>query len=602
MLRKITGDVRRRSFIRQIPADAFLAELYCGPADPDDALRQHTRESFWSHMSLDSNESALPEAPRQATAVSVTSRGADWNVLLFYGLIALLLVPLWAFRFFPTSDGPLHVYSAVVARDYDRGDRPRFREFFERNTRMVPNWIGPHLLSFLVGVVPPEIAEKIMWSAYLILLPVGVRYALWAIRPRAASLSIVAIPFVPNACYHMGFLDFCLALSVFFFVVGYWLKHRRHFGWPQAIVLAALLLVCYFCHLVPAAMAGLFIAVLALTTGGGGIKSRLRRLAPVIAAGGPAALLAICFVLGPRPAFTLSGVQYTTLSRLGELGKFQKAFARREVLLVAINCALFAGVSIWLLWRRRGRRFIVGLDAFLLLSALCLALLLVVPDAGAGGSMLVMRLPFFVFLALVLWWGVQPLGSEAFRRLRLASTTTSVVVSLLLIASMSVSYAQVTPYLQDMETAVRRIEPNSTLMLISFGTTYAPDGQLVVHGPNVFDHGGYRQAAERGIVSVAFMLATTHYHPMRYRPGLDPGYNPVDFTGYAARIGKKIDYVLLWTGGTNPDDPRARLIRKQLQDGYDLVFTSPQTGYAKLYRRKDWSPPRDGSPAEASRL
>ncbi len=547
-------------------------------------------------MSLHTNESALSEPPRQAPAFSVTSRGADWNVLVFYGLIALLLIPLWAFRFFPTSDGPLHVYAAVVAHDYDRADRPRFHEFFEKNDRLVPNWIGPHLLSFLVGVVSPEIAEKLMWSAYLILLPVAVRYALWAIRPRAASLSIVAIPFVPNVYYHMGFLDFCLALPFFFFAVGYWVKHRRHFGWLQAIVLAAILLVCYFCHLVPTAMAGLFIAVLALTMGGGVIESRLRRLTPVVAAGAPAALLAICFVLGPRFPFKLAAFPYTTLTRLEELAKFQKAFATREVLLVAINFALFAGVSIWLLWRRRGRKFIVGLDAFLLLSALCLALLLVVPDAGAGGSMLVMRLAFFVFVALLLWWGAQPLSSEAFRRLRLTSTTTSAVVSVLLIASISVSYAKLTPYLQDMETAVRHIEPNSTLMLTTFGTTLAPNGGLVVHGPDVFTHGGYRQAAERGIVSVAFMQATTHYFSLRYRPGLDPGYNLVDFTGYADRIGKKIDYVLLWTGGTNPDDDQARSIRKQLQDGYDLVFTSPQTGYAKLYRRKDWSLPPGSTP------
>jgi hypothetical protein len=28
---------------------------------------------------------------------------------------------------------------------------------------------------------------------------------------------------------------------------------------------------------------------------------------------------------------------------------------------------------------------------------------------------------------------------------------------------------------------------------------------------------------------------------------------------------------------------------KQIQDGYDLVFRSPQTGRATLYRRKNWN-------------
>lgn len=157
--------------------------------------------------------------------------------MLFYGLIVLLLIPLWAFHYFPSQDGPAHGYVAIVVRDYDRLDRPEFREFFEKNDRSVPNWIAPHLLPILAKIFPVEVGEKILLSAYLILLPLSARYALGAIRPRTAALAITVIPFVPVFYYYMGFLDFCLSMPFFFFAVGYWLKNGavlargRRLGW-----------------------------------------------------------------------------------------------------------------------------------------------------------------------------------------------------------------------------------------------------------------------------------------------------------------------------------------------------------------------------------
>jgi hypothetical protein len=538
----------------------------------------------------DLSEFPLLELPEDASAAPDEARRADWNAILFYGLIVLLLIPLWAFPYFPSQDGPAHGYVAVVAHDYDRPDRPRFREFFERNDRFVPNWIGPHLLAVLAGMFPVEIGEKILWSAYLILLPLSARYALGAIRPRAAALAISVIPFVPNIYYHFGFLDFCLSMPFFFFTVGYWLKNRRCLGLRQVIGLAALLLVGYFCHLVPTAMAGLFVTLLALTMGGGGIKARLRRLVPVIAAGTPVTLLAICFLFSQRSSLPIQPWLYPSrLSRLKDLIRFQEAFDRRETVLVLMSLALFAGASGWLLWRRHNRRFIVGLDAFLLIAALCGALFLTAPDSGGGGIMLVVRLAMFPFLALLLWWGAQPIGSEAFRRLRLACTIVSTTVALLLIASMSMSYAQMTPYIKDIEAVTQRIDPNSTLLVRSVGLL---NERLKIHGPDVFCHSGYRQAAERGIAIVNCMPAATNYHPIRFRPGLiAEDHSQNELGAYTARTGKQIDYVLLVTGGVILDTPSTRLLFEQIGEGYDLILSSPQTGCVKLYRRKNWNRP-----------
>jgi hypothetical protein len=518
------------------------------------------------------------------------TRSIPWNTALFCGLIIATLIPLWACAHFPSQDGPSHAYAAVVEHDYNRPDRPKFREFFVLNDRIVPNWICPHLLPLLAGAFSAEAAVKIILSAYLIVLPISVRYALRSIRRRAADLAIAIFPFVPNFYYHEGFLDFCVAIPVFFIVIGYWFNHRRYWKPRHTLVLAILLFICFLCHLVPTVLAGLFLVVLALLAGGGSMRDRLRRLAPVILAGLPVALLTLWFMLDQKGESVVSGYPYPThLARLRELFRFQKAFASWESILAAANLCLFAGVSAWLLWRRRGRRLIIGADALLLLAGLCAAAFMLAPDAGAGGSLLVVRLAMPPFLALLLWWGAQPIGSAAFARLRLACTAVSTPVTILLLISTAISYHKFAPYFLDMNAAVAHIEPNSTLMYTSLSSnqTLGPDGRLLSHGPDIFMHDACQQAGQRGIAIVNSMIAITSYQGIQYRPNLNPGTDDlIEFTAHANRIGKPIDYVLVWTGGAIPDNANTRRIYQQLNDQYELVYVSPATGYARLYRHK----------------
>ena len=83
-------------------------------------------------------------------------------------------------------------------------------------------------------------------------------------------------------------------------------------------------------------------------------------------------------------------------------------------------------------------------------------------------------------------------------------------------------------------------------------------------------------------------MPITSYQGIQYRPNLSPGTDDlIEFTAHANRIGKPIDYVLVWTGGSAiPDNASTRRIYQQLGDQYDLVYVSPATGYARLYRHK----------------
>jgi hypothetical protein len=177
-------------------------------------------------------------------------RLSDGNNLFFALLIVLHLVPIYSFKYFPSCDGPAHLSNADILREYHRPDYPIFREYYVLNKNFEPNLLGHLVLVGLMYFLPMLVAEKVLLSGYVILLPISIRYALCAIRPDAGFLAVLAFPFIYNFLFHMGFYNFSYSLTMFFFVVGYWLKYREGFTPRKTVVLTILTLVLYSSHIV----------------------------------------------------------------------------------------------------------------------------------------------------------------------------------------------------------------------------------------------------------------------------------------------------------------------------------------------------------------
>ncbi|MBM3213805.1 hypothetical protein FJZ36_02670, partial [Candidatus Poribacteria bacterium] len=183
---------------------------------------------------------------------------------LFVLLIAAHLVPIWAFRYFPTQDGGEHLNNANILRRYFTAEGAHFREYFVLNLRPDPNWSGHLVLAALLTVLPAILAEKLFVSAYIVLLPVSARYALRAIRPDAGWLAVLAFPFILNFLLHMGFYNFAFSLPAFFLVVGYWMLHKECIGFRETVVFTGLSLALYFTHPVTYVMASVLVVAAGL--------------------------------------------------------------------------------------------------------------------------------------------------------------------------------------------------------------------------------------------------------------------------------------------------------------------------------------------------
>ena len=524
-------------------------------------------------------------------------RGVSGETLLFWLLVILHLAPIWAFPFIPTQDGPGHQEVAFVLRQYDQPEAGLLRQYYLPNREALPNWFVFFLMSKALAFVSVPVAEKILLTGYVLLLPLSVRYALRAIDPRAAFLAVLAFPFTFNFLFQMGFFNFCFSLPAFFFALGYWLQAPERMTLGRTCGLAALVLWVYFCH--PVTLAVTVAALLTLA----GWRALLERrqwlaaskkwlLGPILACL-PALVLMAAFV-GRRTGAKVSMLPlWVKVKHLA--GLYSLASLSRWTIPLALLLALLFYAAVLACLRARGRGpFGVG-DGFLLVAAACTVAYFAAPSELAGGGFINHRLNLFPFLALILWFG----AFEHPPRRRLWVQTAAAGIALGFLGVFAWSYARIDAGLSAIAAAGAHVEPDHTLLFLSYahqGET--ADGRPLAFRTEPFVHAGGYIGARKRMVDLSLYEAGENYFPIYFNPRLDPFRHlatvplgieavppRVDLLGYPKRTGGRVDYVLLWgLRKERRDEPAVQETLRQLAEGYEGVWASAD-GAVALYRR-----------------
>ncbi len=520
------------------------------------------------------------------------------ELLLFGALIAVHLLPVWLFEFIPTQDGPAHLSLTNLLRLYDRPEGAFLREYFLPNREAIPNWFIFLVLGKLLAFLPVPVAEKVLVSAYVVLLPLSVRYALGALG-RSSFLSLLAFPFVYSFLFWMGFYNFCFSLAAFFFALGFWLRGPDRPGPVRIAGLAVLVLWVYFCHPVTLVLTVAALGMLAawrvlLEWKSEPLGPSLRRwMAGPVLACLPALLLMATFV-GTRTG-RVGDSEFAIEGKIDSLNHL--------VSLVSLDCGaeigstllswLFVFLAAWLVWRLSRERRAAPADGLLLVAVLYVLIYFVAPDRMSGGSFIRPRLNLFPFFALLLWFG----SFEYPVRVRRGVQAAAVALSLYLFGTVASRWAELDSYLAEYASAGRWIEPGSTLLALSFAHAgRATDGRELSCRTWPFMHAQGQIAARQPIVDLALYEGDTDHFPFYFRPERNPfrliATDPqglyeepprVDFATYAERTGGRVDYVLLWSP-LPKNYPAAQSVLRQL-DGYERVYTSPRR-LVHLYRRR----------------
>ncbi len=293
---------------------------------------------------------------------------------LSLAILAFQIYLPWSVAHLVTQDGPAHVYTAFVAQDLvlHRHTSP-YHAIYRVQKRALPNWTCTALLAVYLSVLGPDHAEAFLMTLCLVAGYCSFGYFVgWRGPPLLIGNWLMQSWFL-----WAGFYNFYLGMALLPFVMALYL---RRFTWG----LSAALVLLFFTHLVPAALAVMAIAICSVWT------RRGWKMALVLA---PAVALICLYAVQFR-----GDTQYRP-EILEALQHFpQKIFiyssgwvGEQRYVWIAMLLAICAAM-----WRRAEH----GLN---LAVAGAFLLYLLVPDVGLGGSVVKMRfaLAVFVFGALV---------------------------------------------------------------------------------------------------------------------------------------------------------------------------------------------------------
>lgn len=186
--------------------------------------------------------------------------------IIFFVLLIVSLLPLWLFEYFPSQDGPSHLYNARVFTDYSEPESYTIRQIYEFRRELLPNLACYGILGLLMKFFSPLTSEKLMLSLFVIGFPLSLLYFLNQVNKKNAVLALLGFILVYNRLLHLGFYNFCLSIPLFFFALGYWWNCRIDLRPINVALLYLFFVALYFCHFVSFALLVLSICVLGTLT------------------------------------------------------------------------------------------------------------------------------------------------------------------------------------------------------------------------------------------------------------------------------------------------------------------------------------------------
>ena len=548
------------------------------------------------------------------TKNELASDASVWKFIII-ALLIVHLLPVWIFTYIPTQDGASHIYNSYVLKEYHKHENYRLREVYELRLTLFPNWTSHALLAALMYVFPPIICEKILLSLCIGLLPLSLLYFLNSVRKADALFALVGFIFAYNYLLHMGFYNFVLSMSLFFFALGYWWRRRDEFNVANMGVLYVLLIATYLTHYQSYAMLLMSLTFFAVFLSLYEVLYKSRGYKGISADNGKAVAGSLTnfaqtlkptfhFLLSMLPAYFIMISYFLERSRrsgrhrgfewLTEYFFSMKSlvyFRDEHILIGQILLVVFAAAFVLTiavrvrqvysfrrssgledtnerLWTKITRRR----DLFLLLAIILTVMYFTFPWSGYGGGWINDRIHLYVFLVLLPFFSI---GLHRYARY----ATAGVIIALSL---WHLGYNVQTYYLLNKDiknaTSSAGMLEKHTILTSRPAEWNGPSDSLGRTPKYVqpFIHTENFLAVNHGIAYLKNYEATTDHFPVRYR---DRDYS-------AERLRWKApftaDYLVLWR--SEYDEAEG------LEDDFELIHSN---SYNRLYRRKRTSP--DGS-------
>lgn len=527
---------------------------------------------------------------------------------LFAGLLAVAAIPLLAFGYFPSEDGPAHVANATVLFSSPASITA---EYYDIDVSSGTNLLADVLLAGMLTFLSAAVADRAMALLLLVAMPLSVRWCLRQIDPDAAWMSILVIPLGGGFLLYFGLYSFLLGAILSFVGFGFWLKLIRSV--PRDRIAGAAFVgiapLVYLSHPLPflalLLLVGATILDAALTrarTRGGRI---IGASAPLLLSG---ALLAVAVVtivfhlvfgagrsmdIGYSRSF-VTRIAAFPLDPVLALTALEIPFA----LMSTGAIALIGGVALVRGWASASKA--PGFP----LAVLALGIIYFLgPDSVGEGSMILPRTELYLLVLM--------LFAAAGQRLPRRAATTAIALTSLATLGLTVVrfpvHSEEDALIREYLSGADAVAPGSTVLPLWATEQTSSSGAVGRRVRPLIERAGYL-ASGRGAVDLHHFPGHLTIFPIRFAPGygigmpssavgetdrdsFELGPHVVDLENYETSGPGRVDYVWLW-GRVSADSarmaqPRTRQILRFLENHYDLVHVSSPGGLLEVYARAD---------------
>ncbi len=480
------------------------------------------------------------------------------------------MLPLWGFRYFPSQDGPSHVFNSYVFANYSHVTS--FEQAFTLQVPTAGNLAGHGLAILLLKLgLPIGVCEKVLITICIAGLAAAFRYAVMGVKSAHPAAAFFVLPFLYNWPLQMGFWSFSLGVPFLLVCIGLCLRYGGRWNFKNTMWLFVTVAAVYACHPIDWMVCGITVALLTISAELRSLLKGANRRRAVIQTSVPL----LVFLPFAIPNFLFAernqSIHWDHLGSVRVL--LWPIYTGSPVHLFEADtrAAKFLFVFLLLLSLiKLGQQIInrrVGYEGVLLLvSAALFAMGLASPERIGEGSYLEVRFLLFGYLTWALWLGV----ALTRRDLMIAAPVVAALSYWLLLARIP-AWQAFSGDLTKLVNAGSLIQANSTVCQRNFSDGQQPIDPMT-HAIDLL--------ARKQIIDVRDYEAGRFAFWTRFRPGyyFDEDYRTPssvsDFEGalrrFENRTGRKLDYIVLTDMTASPQQSLQRLL-PSLASRYELI-------------------------------
>jgi len=509
----------------------------------------------------------------------------------FYLILLMNLIPVLTFKFFPTVDGPAHLYNAKLMVEILKDPNSILTDFFYFNNRISPNWTGHFILSFFILIFPAFVAEKIVLLIYLIGFPISIRYLFNSLSIENKYLLYLLFPFTYMTLFYYGFYNFNIGLVLFFWGLALWVQYLKNPTLKKLLILALMSTLICLSHLFVFAMFCMVVFMLNISHFFSKKlydKTKIKDISKLLLFQGFALSIGLIisglyFINSPIQDYQSIYIPfYDILNQLKNISPVKainhgqaNTFSKWIFYIIVAFLVYFLSSKIYASIKKK--EYKLKNPIWLIITLVTLILVFVIPNSkGQAIGFNTSRLYIFFFMFLIIWMASQKVNT--WFRVIIFSIITFININYIQHNRRSISDNCLLA--KEIIIASKQIEPNSIILPLTLSDNF------------IFGHVSNYLGVNKPMIILENYEATLDHFPLRWNCEKMPGFLLGDM-----KIGtyctekeptnnkeKSIDYVFVLNEDQhNYDVTRSPEINNNLNSHYELLFEG-KDGKIKIFK------------------